>query len=243
MSNRDHDSLFTLPLAEFTAARNALLKRLKQEKRNDEAEKIRALSKPSVSAWAVNQLYWKHREEFDQLLDAGVRLQKTHALQLAGKTADLRAVMEARREAVAILLRRADQLLSEGGHSPTPDTMRRIQTTLETLSTNSAVSKTVQPGRLTEDMGPLGFESMVALAPNIEPARDDKEKSEAVLKAAEQTLRGAEQSLSKAKDVAEETLRRLRELLLESKRAENAVQEAEQAVENARTQLRQLKKT
>jgi chromosome segregation ATPase len=150
--------------------------------------------------------------------------------------------MEARREAVSILLRRAGQLLSEAGHSSTPDTMRRIQTTLETLSTTSDVSNTVQLGRLTEDIGPLGFESIVALAPNIEPVPDDKENREAVLKAAEQTFRGAEERLSEAKGVAEETQRRLRELLLESKRADNAVQEAEKAVENARTQLRELKK-
>jgi hypothetical protein len=162
MSNHDLDALFTLPLAEFTAARNALVKRLKQEKRNDEAEKIKALSKPSVSAWCVNQLYWKHREEFDQLLDAGVRLQETHASQLAGKVADVRGAMETRRQAVSTLLRRAGTLLNETGHSSTPDTMRRIETTLETISTSSSVSENFQLGRLTEDVGPVGFDSMSA---------------------------------------------------------------------------------
>lgn len=244
MSNQDLDTLFALPLSEFTTGRNALLKRLKQEKRNDEAEKVKALSKPPVSAWAVNQLYWKHRKDFDQLLDAGIRLQKMHASQLAGKTADVRGAMEARREAVSSLLRRADRLLGEAGHSSTPDTMRRIQTTLETIATSLRGSESFQLGRLTEDIGPLGFESMAALAPDVKPVRADREnnteKKQAALKAAQETLREAEEHLSKAQGVAEETHRRLRALRLESENADKAVAEAGQAVETARAQLRQL---
>ena len=70
-ADTDLDALFTLPLADFTAARNALVKRLKQSEHSDEAAKVMALTKPSISAWAVNQLYWKHRNEFDRLLAEG----------------------------------------------------------------------------------------------------------------------------------------------------------------------------
>jgi hypothetical protein len=53
----DVDELFKVPLAEFTGNRNALAARLKKESRAEDAERVKALSKPSVSAWAVNQLY------------------------------------------------------------------------------------------------------------------------------------------------------------------------------------------
>ena len=43
--------LYQLPLDEFTSARNALAKRA-----GSDAAGIRALTKPSVPAWAVNQL-------------------------------------------------------------------------------------------------------------------------------------------------------------------------------------------
>src|SRR5688572_27749619 len=148
------DALFSLPLAEFTAARNALARELKQSHREGDAATVKALTKPSVSAWAVNQLYWKHRRAFDALLDAGARLGKAHAAQLAGKTADLRTAVTARREALAHLLQLADELLKDGGHGSTPETMRRIQTTLETLSTSSTTSEAHRLGRLTEDIGP-----------------------------------------------------------------------------------------
>jgi hypothetical protein len=45
----DIDTLFELPLNEFTAARNALVSRLRKTGRVDEAEKVKALVKPSIS--------------------------------------------------------------------------------------------------------------------------------------------------------------------------------------------------
>src|SRR4051795_11867142 len=61
------DALFQLPLAEFTAARNALAGRLRKGSHVAEAERVKALPKPGVPAWAVNQIYWKHRDDFDKL--------------------------------------------------------------------------------------------------------------------------------------------------------------------------------
>src|SRR5881396_1612806 len=81
----DLDALYRLPLAEFTAARNTLAGQLKQGGRGNEAEFVKALVKPSISAWAVNQLYWKHREAFEGLIAAGKRLGTAQAWQLAGR--------------------------------------------------------------------------------------------------------------------------------------------------------------
>ena len=49
----DINRLFELPLAEFTAARNALATRLKKAGRSGDAERVKSLAKPPVSAWAV----------------------------------------------------------------------------------------------------------------------------------------------------------------------------------------------
>src|SRR5678816_1545408 len=62
------DGLFQLPLSDFIAARKALAARLKQLGHPTEAERVKVLAKPSTSAWAVNQLYWQHRETFDELI-------------------------------------------------------------------------------------------------------------------------------------------------------------------------------
>src|SRR2546428_10606151 len=92
----DIDALFAVPLTAFTGARNALAARLKQGGRGDEAERVKALGKPSVSAWAVNQLYWKHRQAFDRLLETGQTLRHAHASQLADKLSDGPGPREAR---------------------------------------------------------------------------------------------------------------------------------------------------
>ena len=168
----DFDGLFQLPLTEFTAARNALAARLKKAGRGDEADRVKALSKPTISAWVVNQLYWKYRDAFNRLTAAGEGLRRAQASQLSGKAADMRGPLAARRESISELSRLAGALLGNAGHNTTPDTLRRVATTLEALSTNSSLSGGPQLGHLTEDVDPPGFESLAALVSNdqMEPA-------------------------------------------------------------------------
>ena len=163
----DLDALFALPLTEFTAARNALATRLKKAGETGDAERIKALVKPSVAAWAVNQLFWKHRIAFERLLDAGQRFRIAQTAQLAGKSADLRAPLEARRAALSELSTHAATILVDGGSAATPDTMRRVTTTLEALSTYAGIPDTPLPGRLTDDVQPPGFEALAALVPRV----------------------------------------------------------------------------
>src|SRR5579872_3059426 len=59
------DRLYQLPLDEFTEARNAVAKDA-----GGEAGRVRALGKPSVPAWIVNQLYWRDRPTWDALIAA-----------------------------------------------------------------------------------------------------------------------------------------------------------------------------
>lgn len=125
------DALFRLPLAEFIAARKILVAQLKQVGLGNEAERVKALVKPSISAWAVNQLYWKYRDAFDRLVATGQRFRKAQTSGLAGKVAEMRGALDARREALSHLTHLATALLSDAGHNPTSDTIRPITTTLE----------------------------------------------------------------------------------------------------------------
>src|SRR5687767_15902123 len=145
----DIDALFQLPLTEFTAARNALATRLKKAGDPEAAERVKALPKPSVPAWAVNQLYLKHRIAFNRLLDAGEKFRKAQTAQLGGKSADIRAPLESRRAAPSELTTLAATLLTEAGSAAAPDTMRPATTTLEAPSTYARLPGTPEPGRLT----------------------------------------------------------------------------------------------
>jgi hypothetical protein len=164
----DVDALFRLPLAEFTGARNALAAKLKKSGRGDDAAGVKALGKPSVSAWAVNQLYWSHRAAFDRLVASGERFHKAQTSRSAAKVADIRATLEARRADLSKLSDIAASLLQDAGHNPSLDTIRRVTATLEGISAFAArsdVRHPWSPGRLTEDVDPPGFESFASFVP------------------------------------------------------------------------------
>src|SRR5262245_39679313 len=107
------DSLFKLPVAEFTSARNDLAARLKRVGHAEDASLVKALAKPSVSAWAVNQLHWTHRETFDRLLEAGQQIRR--AQSSGGTIADMRESLDARREALSQLSDLAAEVLRDAG--------------------------------------------------------------------------------------------------------------------------------
>ena len=226
----DIDALFQLPLAEFTAARNALAARLKKAGDSEDAERVKALPKPSVPAWAVNQLYRQHRIAFDRLLDAGERFRKTQTAQLGGKSADIRAPLEARRTALSELTTHAAKLLTAAGSAAAPDMMRRVTTTLEALSTYAGLPGAPEPGRLTDDVQPPGFEALAALVPRVDqsgrstgPTRIIQFEQKAPRKAAAKKPTGPEDE--KAREAERKAQRAA---------AKAAVQEAERTLRDAR---------
>ena len=150
------DDLYQQPLSDFTRARNALAKRLS----GAEAQRVRALEKPTVVAWAVNQVYWRARAAFDRVMKAGADLRKAQLAALQGKAADLRSASDAHRRAIADAVGNAERLASGAGSKPSPDALAR---TLEALSL--AASPAEPPGRLTDALQPAGFEALAGITP------------------------------------------------------------------------------
>jgi DNA repair exonuclease SbcCD ATPase subunit len=268
----DLDALFALPLTEFTAARNALATRLKKAGEPGDADRIKSLAKPSVAAWAVNQLFWKHRIAFDRLLDAGERFRNAQTAQLAGKSADLRAPLEARRAALSELSTHAAKILAEGGSAATPDTMRRVTTTLEALSTYAGIPDTPLPGRLTDDVQPPGFEALAALVPRVgsdrtggptrvipfefkqpsrksarKPADEVDEKARAAerkaqIAGARAAIQEAERTLRDARKAAQKAEEELKKAAARAKEADAEKQKLEQQFETLTAQADEARK-
>ena len=160
----DIDTLFQLPLAEYTAVRNALATSLKATGRTADAAAVKALPKPSLSAWTVNQLYWHHRVAFNRLMAAGARLRNTHTSKLAGGKADLSAATTAIAAALRELTAGAPTVLRDAGHTPTPALTHRIATTLDALASLERGSLGLD-GHLTRDVDPPGLEALALLVP------------------------------------------------------------------------------
>ena len=110
------DKLYQAPLADFTAARNALAARIKAAHGADAAAHVKALVKPSIAAWTLNQLYWRHQPEFMALLLAGDALRLAQQQRLGGADVDLAPQTRSRQSAVDTLLALADRH-PEGGRA------------------------------------------------------------------------------------------------------------------------------
>ena len=152
------DDLYKLPLGEFTGARNALAKSLSK----DEAKLVKALEKPTVVPWAVNQVYWRARSTYDRLMKSGEKLRTAQIAALEGRAGDVRAAGEAHRRAIADAVAEGERLSAEAGAKPGADALAR---TFESLSLATTAPKA--PGRLTEALQPAGFEALAGLA-NLE---------------------------------------------------------------------------
>ena len=222
----DIDKLYQLSLPEFTAGRNALAKRVSAEQGKDAGAEIKALEKPSVSAWVVNQLFWRHRKDFDRMLKAGDDLRASQQKRLAGRDADVNAAIDTRRETLSALMAKARELLAESG-STSDDIRQRVETTLEALSVYGSSDAAPRAGRLTGDVQPPGFAALAALVPAGQlplatPAGKAKPASETKLTAvpppapkkppvpeprrvekARAALKDAEAALDDAREVAE----------------------------------------
>jgi hypothetical protein len=263
------DELFKVPLSEFISARKTLAAKLKQSGHGAEAERVKSLVKPSTSAWTVNQLYWKHRETFEELIATSVRFRHAQATRLAGKAADMRGALDERREALAELEVLATGLLREAGHNPTIDMVRRITTTLEALSAYASSPDGPEFGRLTHDVDPPGFESLGlfgssgALPVRTEPTRvgrsqksatvavdtkrgtaakderDLKEIRQAKIAAAKASLQEAKRELTESRANLQRAQTTQKRVNAELKEAEKEKRDAEQRLDEARLQLQE----
>jgi hypothetical protein len=210
----DVDALFKLPLGEFTAGRNALVAQLKKAGRHAEANEVKALAKPSISAWVVNEIYWRHRKLFDRLIEAGDRLRRVPTGDAARNAAN------ARRETLTELQAIAAATLRDGNYGATLDMLRRVARTLEALSSYGSLPGAPAAGRLSDDVDAPGFEA-VARKGRLTLSPPRPEPAAAPVRSADQGHTAARRKAEKRKEVAA---------------AKGAVREAERTLRVARKQ-------
>jgi hypothetical protein len=226
----DIDRLYQLPLAEFTAERNALAKRA-----GGQAPEIRALQKPSVAAWAVNQLYWKKRGVYDELMERADDLRATHEATLRGRRTDLRGASRAHEEALEAALKATMTLLADSGNPATEPTRQAVATTLRALPGEEPA------GRLTRQLEPRGFEMLAggaakgrvkAAAPAPKPAKPAREPRNT-----DQGARAAAARLAAAREAATAAARAARDAEHVVRREEFEAARAAREAEKARRRL------
>jgi hypothetical protein len=233
------DRLYQLPLDEFTAARNALAK-----KAGGEASRVRALAKPPVAAWAINQLYWRNIDVWNALIEAAENARRAHKAVLAGRAGDVRAATKVHDDAVEEALRTTLAILAEADRPASDATKHAIATTLRALPGDEA------PGRLTRLLQPGGFEvlSGVSLAPGAarKPPKPPVTRAARTSEALRSLPKVDAKALTRAREAAAAATRAVRDAEQEVRRAEFEMvrttreeERAAKAVENARDAVRE----
>jgi hypothetical protein len=131
------DQLYALPLDEFTAARDELARRLRREGDGDAAAEVKRLRKPSVAAWALNQVRRNAPGQSDELIEAGRRLSEEQERLLAGGGRERfqRAAADERR-LVGELVRRAEHELVAADRPVSGAVQEKLRATLHAVASD-----------------------------------------------------------------------------------------------------------
>jgi len=240
------DRLYQLPPGEFTAARNALAKTLD----GDAARPLKALSKPSVPAWAVNQLYWQAKPIYAALIRAAERLRAAHRAVLEGRKADLKGAEGAHQAALRKAFNEVTEILRRSGEKPSTATLEGVTQTLTGLPSEAA------PGRLDQALKPAGFEILSGLTAHIpsrhpasrssksQPAKKDSRQSLAnakrLLVAAERELHRAREAQQKADAAVKLRMTRLPAARADEERKRQALERASETRQDLEREIERL---
>ena len=210
------ETLFRAPLNEFVAERKRLASELKASGDKQAATKLSQLARPSVSAWAVNQLWWQQRPAFEALLQAAASV----------KAGD-REASKQHREALLVLRQHATALLEEAGNAASEATLRRITTTLSALAAAGGFAPDAA-GTLVADRDPPGFETFVASSTSSTPHTQRPSASTVDAAAAAKAERAAEAERRRVEEAERERRRAERERLAGALREAQQLRGAQQ---------------
>jgi outer membrane murein-binding lipoprotein Lpp len=123
--------LFAAAPDRFVALRDSLAKELDREGRTDDARAVKALRKPTLATWALNQSALRKPDLVERLQDAG------RTMSAAGSSIELRAASGERQALIRLLVNEATAALKEGGHPAAGPITDKITRTLLAISSGS----------------------------------------------------------------------------------------------------------
>lgn len=218
------DALYGLPLDEFTPARDALAKELRAGGERAAADWVKALKKPTATAWLVNQLARTQGADAKGVLDSGeaVRAAQERALAGKGKPGELGEATEEHGRAMRALLGKAPGLLDREGRSPSAATLDRAAETLRAIALDDEARAGFASGRLTRERQASGL----GFAPGASAPAAARKRSGAARTQEKERKARAQAALKDAKAKHREQTRKVAELERALKRAQSALDAA-----------------
>jgi hypothetical protein len=218
----DLDELYRAPFDEFIARRDALAKSLRKDGKRAEADEVKKLKKPALSAWALNQL---PTDAIDGLVAAGAALRQARG----GDT--LRDATREERAAVEDLSSQATALLRQAGHPVTDKTAGEVRDTLHAAALDDEAREALCSGRLEAPRQAVGVFGGAASAGVPAPKKQKQKQKQTQKQRKRDEAAEAERIERERKAAAKAALRE----------AEQVVKERERALEEARAEVERLR--
>jgi hypothetical protein len=247
------------PLDEFIGRRDALVKQLRAAKRREDADRVKALRKPSRTAWALDSVVHEDPEGIERL-SAAVR-----AAQTVQSGADLRAAMENVRSAIRDVAAAGARVAIRAGQ---PIDASVLVTAVHAVIGETSAFNDLRAARLVDipDGGGLDILSAITInlpasppvvpssqatsAPVAEPPNVDSsaETSRRAAEAAERAIAAradldrAQASLADASEISERAQRMVRESQAKLDAAERALTSAQVEAQGRRADVERARR-
>lgn len=233
------DTLYTKPLDEFIAARDAAVRQIADGGDRLGAERVKRLPKPSVAAWVVNHVAREHPEEIGALADLGDELRAATQDRDRGR---IRALDHLRRERTEALVRTVREAGEVGGRSVSSAVLDRLTETLTAAVMDPDAAAVVRAGRLSRALQHVGFgivdeQGEEAELVALHVVRDETGPGEA---SGETDLTAAEQAVEETSAHVDELEERRDEVRERLRTADAAVEQGQDEVERLDQELERL---
>lgn len=153
------DELYRTDPSSFVARRGELAKALVAEGDRAGAKEVRAAKRPTVAAWALNQLRDRAPAAVDEAVEVAAAWSDAQAELRDGGAADVRSLAGRRRELVAALGRAARAVLRDADRSSAA-IERQVTDTIDAAAASPEVARRLADGRFTTAETATGLEGL-----------------------------------------------------------------------------------
>ena len=236
--------LFAKPPAEFTAARNALAKQLRNDGDEEGAKRVLGLRRPTAALWAANQVARRNQDDVAALIETTDRMRKMQA-RGTGAGDDLRTAMGEQRAALARLETAAESALREAELSVSPAVLRTVQRTVQAAAAGDKdLRAALREGTLESELEPSGFEALLGAGPRATAPAPRSRAKEPPARTKAQERKETAEAKQREKQAAKEAARREREIKAAEAlvhKLEEKAEEADRAANEARDRAREAR--
>jgi hypothetical protein len=228
------DQLFAASLERFVAVRSELAAELAREGHKEDSRSLKGIHRPSLSAWATNQVVRHALDDVGAFFEASDHLRQMQHAMLAGQSerASYQALAEVFREATTALGAAIREVLTSLGRNAEPPLVERVLTNFRNAAVSEDRRKELLGGQLENDIA-VGDDDLASLF-GATPGAAGEPSAAALRVVAAAKTSSAEKAQQAERAKKEELLRRLQAARDDEATAAKMVDEAQTRATQAR---------